>query len=185
MKTRTFYKGLLFLLHCHLQPVVNLSEGYGSSLMTAVNACWQLYLKAVWCWASSWALAHSFPERICQIGIILTLNFWLNTKKVHECGYESAGCSTRGIGVIPDLGWSRYLRLHGCFSLGFPELGNNVVKMLYNSTVSTLSCQSPPYAFCTLSPALVALSRCLSSWTLRHMHCTNCRLDAVFLFFLI
>lgn len=56
-------------------------------------------------------LEHSFPERICQIRLILTLNFWLNSKKVHQCGYDSTGHASRGTGVIPDLGWSRYLRL--------------------------------------------------------------------------
>lgn len=68
-------------------------------------------------------LAHSFPERICQICQILTLNFWLNNKKVQQCGYDSSGHSSRGTGVTPSLGWSRNLRLHRCFSLDFLDTG--------------------------------------------------------------
>lgn len=68
-------------------------------------------------------LAHSYPERICQIRVILALNFWLSSEKahVHQRGCDSGGHSSSGSSVIPSLGWSRYCSLHGCFSLDLPE----------------------------------------------------------------
>lgn len=73
MKTN-FLQGLLFLLHCHLQAFVNLSEGYSSSMMRAGTVCWQMHFQT--CVVLSFTgLACSFPERICQTRVILTLNF--------------------------------------------------------------------------------------------------------------
>lgn len=72
MKTITFYKGLLFLLQCHLQALRQFLDDSRQCLLTAVlQNCVVLNFFM--------GLEYSFPDRICQIRMILTLIFWLNS----------------------------------------------------------------------------------------------------------
>lgn len=121
MKTRSFYKGIFTEMpsSSSCKPGWRLQQFHDDSrqcLLTDVLQTWVGF-------SFFMGLAHSYPERICQIRIILTHNFWLSSEKahVHQCGCDSGGHSSRGSGVIPSLGWSRYCSLHGCFSLDLPE----------------------------------------------------------------
>lgn len=187
MKTRSFHKGSFTKMpsSSSCKPGWRLQQFHDDSrqrLLTDVLQTWVGF-------SFFMGLAHSYPERICQIRIILTLNFWLSSEKahVHQCGCDSGGHSSRGSGVNPQPGREQVLQPAWLLQSGFTRgSGNNFKQLRWKCFIvihlPPSHAKSHLMPFILLSPALMALSSCFTSWTLWHNHCPNSRLEAEFLF---